>query len=228
MGLASETEMVLSNKPVHRLIDPQDRILEILFGLIMALTITNSIEVAQQGESDVRTLIAGAIGCNLAWGVIDAVMYLMAQFSDRGRAITALRGVREESEPGAARQIITNALPPLLASVLRQDELETMRTRLIQLPETVAEQPRLTRDDWLAGVGIFFLVFLSTLPVVVPFAFVDEVRLALRISNVVAIALLFLCGWALGRYSGNHPWRLALSMVLIGVVLVAIAIALGG
>ena len=65
--------------------------LEILFGLIMALTITNSIEIAQHGEADVRTLIAGALGCNLAWGVIDAAMYLMTQFGDRGRAFAALR-----------------------------------------------------------------------------------------------------------------------------------------
>jgi hypothetical protein len=220
--------MVSSIKPSHRLLDPQDRIAEVLFGLIMALTITNSIEIAQQGEADVGTLIAGAIGCNLAWGVIDAAMYLMAQFGDRGRAFAALRGARDQSRPGEARQIIAAALPPLLASLLHQDELEALRTRLSQLPEVAAERPRLTRDDWLASVGVFLLVFLSTLPVVVPFVFVDNVRLALRISNAVAIALLFLCGWALGRYSGSHPWRVGLSMVLVGLALVAIAIALGG
>lgn len=202
--------------------------LEILFGLIMALTITNSIEIAQHGEADVRTLIAGALGCNLAWGVIDGAMYLMTQFGDRGRAFAALRSARDQSRPAEARQIIAEALPPLLASLLRQEELETLRVRLSGLPEAVTERRRLTSDDWLAAVGVFLLVFVSTLPVVIPFPFIADVKLALRISNLVAIALLFLCGWALGRYSGNRPWRVGISMVLVGLALVAIAIALGG
>ena len=100
--------------------------------------------------------------------------------------------------------------------------------RLSGLPEAVTERRRLTSDDWLAAVGVFLLVFVSTLPVVIPFPFIADVKLALRISNLVAIALLFLCGWALGRYSGNRPWRVGISMVLVGLALVAIAIALGG
>ena len=182
----------------------------------------------QHGEADVRTLIAGALGCNLAWGVIDGVMYLMTQFGDRGRAFAALQGARDQSRPAEARQIIADALPPLLASLLRQEELETLRVRLGGLPEVATERRQLTRDDWLAGVGVFLLVFVSTLPVVLPFLFVADAKLALRISNLVAIALLFLCGWVHGRYSGNHPWRVGISMVLVGLALVAIAIVLGG
>ena len=38
--------MTSSSRISGRFLDPQDRMLEILFGLIMALTITNSIEIA--------------------------------------------------------------------------------------------------------------------------------------------------------------------------------------
>jgi hypothetical protein len=63
----------------RRLLDPVERAAEILFGLIMVLTFTSSISVASEGDADVRTVMAGAIGCNLAWGLVDATMYLMAK-----------------------------------------------------------------------------------------------------------------------------------------------------
>ena len=210
-----------------RLLDPHDRISEILFGVIMALTITNSVGIAQHGEGDVRTLLLGALGCNLAWGMIDAAMYLMTQFSDRGRAVAALREVHNQGDPKAAREVIADALPPILVSVLTQEDLESMRQRLSQLLEPPA-RVQLTRSDWAAAVGVFLLVFLSTLPIVVPFIFLHEPRFALRLSNAVAVAMLFLSGYALGAYSGNRPWKVGLSMVVVGVALVGVAIAFGG
>jgi VIT1/CCC1 family predicted Fe2+/Mn2+ transporter len=52
--------------------------------------------------------------------------------------------------------------------------------------------------------------------------------LALRLSNAVAIAMLFVCGYAFGRCAGFRPWSTGLSMVAIGAALVGVAIALGG
>jgi VIT1/CCC1 family predicted Fe2+/Mn2+ transporter len=190
----------------------------------MALTITNSLGVAR---GDLHTMVSGALGCNLAWGLIDAAMYLMTELSDRGRAALALRGVREATGADEARRIIAEALPPVLASVLRHDDLDIIRQRLSALAEP-PDRPRLVWKDWLAAVGVFLIVFLSTLPLVLPFAFIDEIRLALRVSNGIAIAMMFASGYALGRHSGQHPWKLGLSMVMVGIALTGIAIALGG
>ena len=68
-----------------RILDPIDRISEILFGLVMVLTSTNALSVISAGHADVRTMILGALGCNLAWGVIDGVLYLLGCLSERGR-----------------------------------------------------------------------------------------------------------------------------------------------
>src|SRR5215471_5071095 len=111
----------------NRLLEPKDRISEILFGVIMALTITNSVGIAQHGEGDLKVLLLGALGCNLAWGMIDAAMYLMTQFSDRGHAVTLLQEVRNQADPMAARGVIADALPPVLVSILKPDDLEEMR-----------------------------------------------------------------------------------------------------
>jgi hypothetical protein len=50
----------------------------------------------------------------------------------------------------------------------------------------------------------------------------------LRVSNAVAIVMLFLCGFALGRYSGIRPWLAGTAMVAFGLALVGVAILLGG
>ena len=78
-------------EPKKTILDPVDRASEILFGLIMALTFTCSLSVAQAGESEVRTMLMGALGCNLAWGVIDGVFYLMARLVERGEGLMTLR-----------------------------------------------------------------------------------------------------------------------------------------
>ena len=213
--------------PSERLLDPMERVSEVLFGLIMVLTFTCSLSVAEAGRDEVRTMLIGALGCNLAWGIIDAVFYLMGCFSSQGRGILQLKAVRTLSDAGAAHRVIADALPPRVASVLSPAELEEIRQKLNQLPEPPA-RPMLGRNQWLAAFAVFSIVFGSTLPVVLPFTFVDHPRLALRISNLVAVTLLFLVGYRFGHYAGHRPWGMGFAMVILGGALVGITISLGG
>jgi hypothetical protein len=216
-----------STEPHSRVLDPMDRISEVLFGLIMVLTYTGTLSVASDDRAEVRTMLIGALGCNLAWGIIDSGMYLMARLSERGRNILTLRTLFKSADPDAAHRIIADTMPPLVASVVPPEQLESMRQKLLQTAAPPA-RPRLTKDDWLGALGICLMVFLSTFPVVIPFLFIGDVRLALRVSNAVAIVMLFLCGYAFGHYAGLRPWTMGLTMVAIGGVLVIMTIALGG
>ena len=210
-----------------RVLDPGERLSEILFGLIMVLTFTGALSAAESGRAEVRTMLIGAVGCNLAWGIIDAIFYLMGAFGHRGHGALALRGLRGEVDANTGSAMVAEALPPLIASVLRPEELDSIRQRLASLPEA-ARRRSLGREDYLGALGVFLLVFLSTFPVVVPFLLIPDAHRALRVSNTVAIALLFLCGYRLGRYAGYSPWLTGFAMVAIGLALVAITIALGG
>jgi VIT1/CCC1 family predicted Fe2+/Mn2+ transporter len=209
-----------------RVLDPMDRISEVLFGLIMALTFTCTLGVVTAGHAEVRTMLLAALGCNLAWGIIDGAVFLMARFNERARNIMQLRAARGAKDPGAAHGLIADALPPLLASVLPREQLEVMRQGLLQLPEP--QGPRLTRRDWLGSIGICLLSFVSTFPIVIPFMLIGDARLALRVSNAVAIAMLLACGYVLGQYAGYRPWAMGLALVALGCALVGVAIALGG
>src|SRR5262249_966874 len=212
---------------IHPVLDPIDRVLEVLAGIIMVLTFTSVLSVSHAGQADVRAMLIGSLGCNLAWGIIDAIMYLMNSLATRGSELDALRAIRAAKDPDEAQRLVAAELPSQLAAVLHPGELEPLFQRLRALPEPSAE-PRLTADDWLGALGIFGLVFFSTLPVVLPFLLVQSPALALRASNLVAIGLLFLTGYVFGRHTGHNAWRLGIAMMLIGSLLAGVAISLGG
>src|SRR5882724_9147793 len=105
-----------------RVLEPIDRVAEVLFGLIMVLTFTGSLSVAEAGRDDIRTMLIGALGCNIAWGIIDGVLYLMGCLADKGRNLMTYQTVRKATDPKTAQQLIAGALPPLVASVLKPEE----------------------------------------------------------------------------------------------------------
>ena len=216
-----------AEKVRRRVLDPTERFAEILFGLIMVLTFTGSLSAAQSGRQEVRTMLIGALGCNLAWGIIDAIFYLMNVLGARGHGLVGLRGLRETTDPAEARAVIEEALPPVVVSVLEPADYERIRQRLATIRELPARAP-LHRDDFRGALGVFLLVFLSTFPVTIPFLVMRDAMLAVRISNAIAVVLLFVGGYKLGKFSGFHPWRTGLAMVGIGIVLVGLTIALGG
>src|SRR3954470_14642083 len=85
----------------QRVLDPVDRVSELLFGLFMALTFVGAISVAEAGRARLRDMYAAALGCNLAWGLVDAVMYVVRSVTTRGRSLTLIHAVR--ATPDAAR-----------------------------------------------------------------------------------------------------------------------------
>jgi VIT1/CCC1 family predicted Fe2+/Mn2+ transporter len=217
----------LPPRPSRRVLDPVDRVSEVLFGLIMVLAFTGSLSIAQAGRDDIRAMLIGALSCNLAWGIIDAVLFLMGARAEKRRDLIAMRAVRQADDPGQARRLLAETLPPVVASILEPAELEAVRLRLRQLPEP-SQSARLRKDDWLAAVGVFLLVFLSTFPVVIPFLLFASAPTALRVSNGIAVLMLVVTGYAYGKNTGTHPWLTGMFMIVLGAALVALTMVLGG
>src|SRR3954471_21357374 len=96
-------------RTLGRVLEPIERVAEVLFGLIMVLTFTGSLSVADAGRDDVHAMLIGALGCNLAWGIIDGILYLMGCLSDQARGIRQLRALRKAATPVEARRVIADA-----------------------------------------------------------------------------------------------------------------------
>jgi VIT1/CCC1 family predicted Fe2+/Mn2+ transporter len=209
-----------------RVLDPVERFSEIIFGLVMVLTFTGSFSVAESGRQEVRDMLVAALGCNVAWGIVDGVMYVVTAVVERARRTAVLQGIRAAG-PAGARALVLAALPEGVAAVTDDAEADRLAARARAAPEP-PPSAGITWRDLRGALGSCLLVVLATLPPTLPFAFVPDAVRALRLSNAVAVAALFLAGWSLGKATGVSPWRLGASMVLVGCALVALAIALGG
>jgi VIT1/CCC1 family predicted Fe2+/Mn2+ transporter len=216
-----------AEKSQKRVLDPVERLSEILFGLIMVLTFTGSFSVATADRAETRAMLIGAIGCNIAWGLIDAIMYLMHSLNRRGIERQTVLTIRTARTREHAHAVIRENVPQPVAEELHPDLLDRIRKRVAEMPLAV-HKPRLGSEDFRGALAVFLIVVASTVPVIVPFVFLQDLTAAMRISNLIAVAMLAVIGFAYGRASGLSPWWTSASMVLIGGVLVAITIALGG
>lgn len=214
-------------QPATRILDPLERTSEILFGVIMVLTFTSSISVAQSGQAETREVLVAALGCNIAWGIVDAAFYLMAILIGRARGLRILHAIRENRDHSLSQRLILEALPEPVSAVLAPSEVEELRERLARIPDRPLHS-LIKRRDLTGALAVFLLVFLSTLPIALPFLLVSQIGVAMRTSNAIAIAMLFGTGRTLGRHTGRSGWGTGLVMVFLGLVLVAITIALGG
>lgn len=207
-------------------LDPLERSSEIIFGLIMALTFTSTISLLAS-QTDVHMMLAAAIGCNLAWGIVDAAMYLLAQIVTRERWRTLALEVAAAS-PDAARRIIVENIPLGAGRIFTESELDRL-AGAVRAGSVPGRRLIPTTEEMRGAAAIFVLVFLSTFPVALPFLLFNEVGVALRISNAIAVVLLFVIGTGLGRHMGWSPyWAPGAAVGFIGAILVAITVALGG
>jgi VIT1/CCC1 family predicted Fe2+/Mn2+ transporter len=213
--------------PERQVLDPFERVSEILFGLIMALSFTGTISVATTDRSEIRPVLVGALGCNIAWGLVDAVMYLVGTLYSRSRALKAVADLRRATDTEGIRRAVAEVTPPRLAAALTPADLQGLKERIVGLG-LPSKTPWCTATDLKGAAAVFALVVVATFPVVVPFLFVHDVELAKRLSNGVAILMLFLSGALLAKLAGGRPLLLGLAMAAVGTALVGATIALGG
>jgi VIT1/CCC1 family predicted Fe2+/Mn2+ transporter len=204
-----------------------ERMSEILFGLIMVLTFTGTISVSTAGEQDVGQLLWAALGCNVAWGLVDGIMYLMDELIGRAHNAKLLNIIKNSESVSESRELIRDNISPLLSELMNNEEIDNLGEKLKGLPELPVKKT-LTFKSLLVAGQIFILVFFVTFPVALPFLLVNDVALAIRVSNGIAIVLLFATGFSLAKYSGLKPVKTALAYTAIGVLLVVLTMALGG
>jgi VIT1/CCC1 family predicted Fe2+/Mn2+ transporter len=215
----------------QKYLDPATSLSEVLFGLIMTLTFTlgAGLIIEEEGREGARQLLIATIGCNIAWGVIDAALFLAGQLFDRGRLRKIVEMVRTASEGGSATAVVAGELDGLLENVTTAEERSDLYERVVgNIRSSPPRKNRITKADLLGSLASFWLVFFASLPAAIPFLVIDDARLALRVSNAVLLALLFFTGYRWARYTLSRPWLVGFSFLIGGIGMVLMAIALGG
>ena len=200
---------------------PNESLTQLVSGLIVVLTFTLAASVATGGgQEGARAALLGAIGANASW----------ASAFDRNRQLRIARVIASTPEEDTALAAIRTELDPYIASVTQPEDREqlyrSVRNSLVhgRMPKRTA----FLRDDIMCAVAVFCLTLAATIPAILPLLIIDHPWLALRVSNFLVIGSLFFVGYHWAKYVDANPWLAGLGLTILGLVLVAVAIALGG
>jgi len=215
---------------VERHLDPASRLGEVLFGLIMVLSVTLTAGLsAADGPAGVRQLLQAALGCNIAWGIIDGIMYVMNNMTVRAGKAHLIEAIRSAVDRATALDIVRDQIEPQFETLTEPQHREALSRSILEyLTDGQAPTTRVTAEDLYGALACFFEVVLSCLPAAVPFLIFSEPTLALRVSNALLIAMLFYVGQKWAAYAHTNRLITGLAMVAIGLALVGVAILLGG
>jgi hypothetical protein len=227
-GLAIRKSKIWAYFGAH--LSPGERLGEILCGLIMTLTFTLGASLLRsESDNAPDALMYATIGCNVAWAIIDSTLLIFARMFERSRLARIGDAIRRADKNEDMLSVVARELETLLDTIAAQPAREALYREVVRHVRSLPSHPvRLTRVDAYAAAATFLSVFVATLPAVVPYFVIGDPQIALRTSNALQIAVLFWVGYHWAGYTRLDPWLAGAAVTLLGIALVAIAMALGG
>jgi hypothetical protein len=206
------------------LLSPSDRHSEVLFGLIMVLTITGTVWL-ETGSS--KAIISAGIGACIAWGIVDGIIYVYSNLLERGRIALAAREATTCMGEGCDIRTIKEELKDTIVDTLGEREKHEVAQHILVRLKPVENHTRATKDDILGGIAAGTLVFISGIPLLLPFLFLNGIW-ALRLSRIIGFVMLFGIGYRWGGYVGRSRFWTGVTMLSVGIAITGVVIALGG
>jgi VIT1/CCC1 family predicted Fe2+/Mn2+ transporter len=199
---------------------------------VLTFTLAAGLTV-EDGPDAGRELLIAAIGCNLAWGIIDGAMYLTERILERSRRQRSIRAVQEAADEAEQLAVVQGRVDEVLGEAVTAHATEAERARLMGFVRDLAlrastDHTPVRREDLLGALASGWLVIATALPAAVPFLLIDRPWVALRVSNTILVGMLFVVGWQWGKYGYVNRWLAGTIFLVVGLALVATAIALGG
>jgi hypothetical protein len=223
---------------LNHLLDPIDRLSEAVYSILIVLTFTLAYSIFRRsGDPEAvawigygHELFFAVLGATIAWGVIDGIMYALMSLFERGerhRLLYQLQTAVTETEGVAiVGEELDHILEPITSDAQRQALYQEVFANLRQ------GEPRpvgLQRDDLVGAAGSALVAVAAVAPSLVPlYLLSDNLTLAIRVSNAISFIVLFALGHSWGRHTGANPWKTGLALAAIGLLMVLIAIPLGG
>src|SRR5262249_36330816 len=152
-----------------------------------------------------RQLLLAAVGTNVAWGIIDAVMYLMNAMVVRRGKIRLIKAVQRAPDAKTALRLVKDRIEPELQELIGPEKAYAFsKSVLPHIVEAQIIERILTKEDFYGALASFWLVFVSCLFAAIPFLFFGEPQVALRVSNFLLIVGLFYVGQKWAAYAGRN------------------------
>jgi len=219
-------------------ISPTQAAVEFFYGLLMAMTLSNTLRLALIGSSigDVVFIVSVAIfGCNLAWGIADGAVSVLTSHFQNLYYYRKVKQIKEGADQEAARELAAEVLSEALTEIQEDILDDEARKRMADVAIHAMKRkeivkPTLGRSQWITAGWCVLLNVAAALPFIAIYqmAFLLDLNLVTLLANITGAALLFFLGRFLDRRLGDGTGRTGLVMVGLGMLMLAIIVALGG
>jgi hypothetical protein len=216
---------------------PHERLVEILYGLVIALTITSAVRVISGGGTpDIKLMVTTSLGAGVSWGIIDAMLYILVIIFQKHRYTRIAGRISSAKDESEALETIQEDLEDSLVGTLDVEDQKSVyrlvlhaqrrssKANYIHQPKTIA----ITREDIFGAGQVFLSMLLATLVVVVPLIIIEPPHLAVLASNIVAFITLFIVGFYWAKHTNIRKTMFGLELVALGMVIVGVSLILGG
>src|SRR4051794_26485207 len=110
---------------------PADRLGEVVFGLIMALGVIGACRLETE-ELGNREMLIGVLGCNIAWAIVDGVMFACAGLFERGLQTRLVRRVQSSATDQIARQHVAEEFDDRLGMFATPEQRERIYSDMVE------------------------------------------------------------------------------------------------
>ncbi|MCC6167205.1 MAG: hypothetical protein IT329_08270 [Caldilineaceae bacterium] len=221
-----------------RLLDPIDQLSEAIYSILILLTFTLAYRMIRLGGAEdssltdeyANSLLIAAFGATVAWGIIDGIMHVLVSVLERGESYRFLRKIQAAGTEQGGVEVIAEEVDYLLEPITSSGERQMLyRSVLPHLREGRPRKIGVKLEDFAGALGCVVVAVIAVLPSLVPFLLLrGNYYLAIRLSNVVSFIMLFVAGYFWGAYTGSSPVKTGLLLVMAGVLMMLVAIPLGG
>jgi len=218
-------------------LDPIDALFTIFFSILVALLFTLMyaalIYYGALGPSlsstDGQELFLAILGAIAAWGIIDGVVYALGEVFARRERYRLLQYVQTSDSEEEAATAISYELDFILEPITSDEQRQALyRGMLTSLRQAEPQAIRLQRDDVVGAVATVLLSIVAVLPSLLPLLLLDNITLAIHVSNVVSLLVIFATGYSWGTHTGTSPWKTGLLLASVCLAMVLIAALLEG
>ena len=204
---------------------------EAIYAVIIAMTFTSVLRsYAAIDEAAYWEIIYPALFCCIAWGIADGLFYAW----ERRYNIRMENKIIDLSRPGQDRDeamhLIREQLDDTILRNINYEKRTELYWNLMNHLDEVGAKRTPSRWDALAIISATFAISTAAgLAVVAPFFLVENLKTALDISNMLGICLLFIIGYHRAyEKSASARMMMGFGTAVIGIVIAAVAILLGG
>jgi len=204
---------------------------EVIYGVIIAMTFTSVLRGNPAVlEQFLGKTILSALFCCISWGIADGLFYSW----ERGYIIrqenTILQFSQLANEHESAVSYIREQLDDTILRNIPDEPRLKLYEKLVDYLSGIDTRGKLSINEAFSiMLGTCIRSAGAGLIIVIPFFVIPDVQLALRISNLAGIILLFGVGYSRARGRSLLP-RIAsgFGTSLIGIIIAGITIVLGG